>query len=113
MKEELATKYDPSQVEGKWYDYWMRHKLFHSEPDAREPYTIVIPPPNVTCVLHMGQAMRLQKALQLDYPTQLNSMEQRHQALRDDGIGLTVFNLDTWPLSGPTELCRALGLPPS
>lgn len=57
MKEELATKYDPSQVEGKWYDYWMQHKLFHSEPDAREPYTIVIPPPNVTGVLHMGHML--------------------------------------------------------
>lgn len=54
---ELATKYDPSQVEGKWYDYWMKHKLFHSEPDEREPYTIVIPPPNVTGVLHMGHML--------------------------------------------------------
>ncbi|MCM1319017.1 MAG: valine--tRNA ligase [Muribaculaceae bacterium] len=54
---ELATKYDPSQVEGKWYEYWMKHKLFHSEPDEREPYTIVIPPPNVTGVLHMGHML--------------------------------------------------------
>ncbi len=54
---ELATKYDPSQVEGKWYDYWMKHRLFHSEPDDREPYTIVIPPPNVTGVLHMGHML--------------------------------------------------------
>ncbi len=54
---ELATKYDPSQVEGKWYDYWMKHRLFHSEPDAREAYTIVIPPPNVTGVLHMGHML--------------------------------------------------------
>ena len=45
---ELATKYNPSEVEDKWYDYWMRHDLFKSTPDAREPYTIVIPPPNVT-----------------------------------------------------------------
>lgn len=54
---ELATKYDPSQVEGKWYEYWMKHRLFHSEPDEREPYTIVIPPPNVTGVLHMGHML--------------------------------------------------------
>jgi len=54
---ELATKYDPSQVEGKWYEYWMKHRLFHSEPDGREPYTIVIPPPNVTGVLHMGHML--------------------------------------------------------
>lgn len=54
---ELATKYNPSEVEDKWYDYWMRHDLFKSAPDAREPYTIVIPPPNVTGVLHMGHML--------------------------------------------------------
>ena len=54
---ELATKYNPSEVEGKWYEYWMKHRLFHSEPDDREPYTIVIPPPNVTGVLHMGHML--------------------------------------------------------
>ena len=54
---ELATKYDPSEVEDKWYAYWMEHGLFHSEPDEREPYTIVIPPPNVTGVLHMGHML--------------------------------------------------------
>ena len=54
---ELATKYDPSEVEGKWYKYWMEHNLFHSEPDEREPYTIVIPPPNVTGILHMGHML--------------------------------------------------------
>ena len=54
---ELATKYDPSEVEGKWYKYWEDHKLFRSVPDAREPYTIVIPPPNVTGVLHMGHML--------------------------------------------------------
>ena len=54
---ELATKYDPSEVEDKWYAYWMEHGLFHSEPDDREPYTIVIPPPNVTGVLHMGHML--------------------------------------------------------
>lgn len=54
---ELATKYDPSAVEDKWYAYWMEHRLFHSEPDNREPYTIVIPPPNVTGVLHMGHML--------------------------------------------------------
>ena len=54
---ELATKYNPSEVEGKWYEYWMKHRLFHSEPDDREPYTIVIPPPNATGVLHMGHML--------------------------------------------------------
>ena len=54
---ELATKYDPSEVEEKWYRYWMEHRLFHSEPDERKPYTIVIPPPNVTGVLHMGHML--------------------------------------------------------
>ena len=55
--EELATKYDPRAVEDKWYAYWMQHRLFHSEPDAREPYNIVIPPPNVTGILHMGHML--------------------------------------------------------
>ncbi|MCM1450522.1 MAG: valine--tRNA ligase [Clostridiales bacterium] len=54
---QLATKYNPAEVEGKWYEYWEKNKLFHSEPDAREPYTIVIPPPNVTGVLHMGHML--------------------------------------------------------
>lgn len=54
---ELATKYDPSEVEDKWYAYWLKHNLFHSTPDAREPYCIVIPPPNVTGVLHMGHML--------------------------------------------------------
>ena len=54
---ELATKYSPSEVEGKWYQYWLDHKLFASKPDGREPYTIVIPPPNVTGVLHMGHML--------------------------------------------------------
>ena len=54
---ELATKYSPAEVEDKWYEYWMEHKLFRSEPDDREPYTIVIPPPNVTGVLHMGHML--------------------------------------------------------
>lgn len=54
---ELATKYNPAEVEDKWYAYWMEHRLFHSEPDDREPYTIVIPPPNVTGVLHMGHML--------------------------------------------------------
>ena len=53
----LATKYNPADVEDKWYAYWLEHNLFHSEPDAREPYTIVIPPPNVTGVLHMGHML--------------------------------------------------------
>ncbi len=54
---ELATVYNPSEVEDKWYAYWMEHKLFSSKPDAREPYTVVIPPPNVTGVLHMGHML--------------------------------------------------------
>ncbi len=54
---QIPSKYDASQVEGKWYDYWMKHNYFHSEPDEREPYTIVIPPPNVTGVLHMGHML--------------------------------------------------------
>jgi valyl-tRNA synthetase len=54
---EIASKYNPAEVEEKWYKYWMDNKLFHSEPDEREPYTIVIPPPNVTGVLHMGHML--------------------------------------------------------
>lgn len=54
---ELASKYDPAEVEGKWYAYWMEHRLFGSKPDGREPYTVVIPPPNVTGVLHMGHML--------------------------------------------------------
>ena len=54
---ELATKYDPREVESKWYQYWLDHKLFSSRPDGREPYTVVIPPPNVTGVLHMGHML--------------------------------------------------------
>ena len=54
---ELASKYNPADVEAKWYQYWLEHKLFSSKPDGREPYTIVIPPPNVTGVLHMGHML--------------------------------------------------------
>ena len=54
---ELASKYDPKEVESKWYQYWLDNKLFSSKPDGREPYTIVIPPPNVTGVLHMGHML--------------------------------------------------------
>ena len=54
---ELEAKYNPSSVEGKWYQYWMNHKLFHSKPDNRKSYTIVMPPPNVTGVLHMGHML--------------------------------------------------------
>ena len=54
---ELASKYNPSEVEGKWYQYWLDQKLFSSKPDGREPYCIVIPPPNVTGVLHMGHML--------------------------------------------------------
>lgn len=54
---EISSKYNPAEVEDKWYKYWMENKLFHSEPDEREPYTIVIPPPNVTGILHMGHML--------------------------------------------------------
>ncbi|MBQ8423333.1 MAG: valine--tRNA ligase [Coprobacter sp.] len=54
---EIATKYNPADVEGKWYEYWLNNGYFKSKPDGREPYTIVIPPPNVTGVLHMGHML--------------------------------------------------------
>lgn len=54
---EIASKYNPAEVEGKWYEYWLKHKCFRSIPDQREPFTIVIPPPNVTGVLHMGHML--------------------------------------------------------
>ncbi|QDO93758.1 valine--tRNA ligase [Formosa sediminum] len=54
---DIPSKYDANSVESKWYDYWMKHNYFHSTPDDREPYTIVIPPPNVTGVLHMGHML--------------------------------------------------------
>ena len=53
----MEAKYNPTSIESKWYQYWIDHKLFHSEPDGREAYTIVIPPPNVTGVLHMGHVL--------------------------------------------------------
>ena len=54
---EIKAKYNPAEVEDKWYAYWIRNRFFHSEPDSREPYTIVIPPPNVTGILHMGHVL--------------------------------------------------------
>ena len=54
---EIPKKYDPSTTEEKWYAHWQEQNFFHSEPDEREPYTIVIPPPNVTGVLHMGHML--------------------------------------------------------
>ena len=54
---EIPSKYEPRRVEIHWYEYWMKHGYFHSEPDERKPYTIVIPPPNVTGVLHMGHML--------------------------------------------------------
>lgn len=54
---ELASTYNPAETEDKWYKYWMEQKFFHSEPDEREPYTVVIPPPNVTGMLHMGHML--------------------------------------------------------
>jgi len=54
---EIEAKYNPSAVEDKWYSYWLKNKFFHSEPDSRTPYTIVIPPPNVTGILHMGHVL--------------------------------------------------------
>ena len=55
--EMLSAKYNPAETEDKWYSYWLERKFFHSEPDSREPYTIVIPPPNVTGILHMGHVL--------------------------------------------------------
>src|SRR6185437_10313952 len=55
--EEISKIYDPTAAEAKWYSYWMEKGFFHSEPDEREPYSIVIPPPNVTGVLHMGHVL--------------------------------------------------------
>ena len=55
---ELSSKYNPADVEQKWYDHWMKHEFFHSEPDPeKEPFTVLIPPPNVTGVLHMGHML--------------------------------------------------------
>jgi valyl-tRNA synthetase len=54
---EISTKYNPAAAEDKWYKHWLEKNYFHSEPDEREPYTIVIPPPNVTGVLHMGHML--------------------------------------------------------
>lgn len=54
---QLADKYAPQDIEAKWYDFWIQHRFFHSEPDKRQPYTIVIPPPNVTGMLHMGHML--------------------------------------------------------
>ena len=54
---EIGTKYEPQQIERKWYNFWMEQQLFASTPDEREPFTIVIPPPNVTGVLHMGHML--------------------------------------------------------
>ena len=54
---EIASKYNPIEVEDKWYEYWLKNGFFHSEPDDREPYSIVIPPPNVTGILHMGHML--------------------------------------------------------
>ncbi len=56
-QQQLQSKYNPAQTEDKWYAYWLKNKFFHSEPDEREPYTIVIPPPNVTGILHMGHVL--------------------------------------------------------
>ena len=53
----MDTKYNPTDIEAKWYKYWLDNKLFHSEPDGRDPFTVVIPPPNVTGVLHMGHVL--------------------------------------------------------
>ena len=57
FKMQIADKYNPQETEQKWYDFWLENKFFHSEPDDRPPYTIVIPPPNVTGILHMGHML--------------------------------------------------------
>ena len=53
----MESKYNPTDIESRWYQYWLDNGLFHSEPDGREPFTVVIPPPNVTGVLHMGHVL--------------------------------------------------------
>lgn len=53
----MDSKYNPTDIEARWYQYWLDNNLFHSEPDSREPFTVVIPPPNVTGVLHMGHVL--------------------------------------------------------
>ena len=58
----METKYNPKEIEARWYQYWQDNKLFHSEPDSRDPFTIVIPPPNVTGVLHMGHVLNETKS---------------------------------------------------
>ena len=55
----MDAKYNPTDIEAKWYQYWLDQKLFHSTPDSREAYTVVIPPPNVTGVLHMGHVLNI------------------------------------------------------
>ena len=65
---QIADKYSPQEIEQKWYDYWIDNRLFHSEPDGREPYTIVIPPPNVTGMLHMGHMLNNTIAGRADPP---------------------------------------------
>jgi len=57
MSTEITKTYNPQQIEDKWYSYWLANKLFKSTPDGREPFTVVIPPPNVTGVLHMGHML--------------------------------------------------------
>ena len=57
MSTEIPKQYEPGKAESKWYNYWMKQNYFHSEPDHREAYTVVIPPPNVTGVLHMGHML--------------------------------------------------------
>ena len=53
----MDTKYNPEKIESKWYDYWLKNKFFHSKPNDKKPYTILIPPPNVTGILHMGHML--------------------------------------------------------
>src|SRR4051812_31983041 len=57
MNKEISKTYQPVAIEEKWYSYWLQHDYFHSEPDGREPFTVVIPPPNVTGFLHMGHML--------------------------------------------------------
>ena len=74
---DIPPKYDPSKTEERWYEYWMKHGFFSSHPDDREPYTIVIPPPNVTGVLHMGHM--LNNTIQ-DVLIRKNRMEGRNSS---------------------------------
>ena len=109
---EIPSKYDPSRVEDKWYKYWMENKFFHSEPDEREPYTMVIPPPNVTGVLHMGHM--LNNTIQDILVRRARMMGKNAcwlDALRPiRRYYVRVFNVGSWPTRHPNTKPRILSI---